>query len=87
MKSKYSRRTNILLENARTPEIRAALERSLAYAERTQDEFIERLRKAKLENLEGFGVLAGPVRRTAVKGKFHIQRQRDKAARENTSED
>lgn len=66
MKSKYSERLNALLDSASTPETRAAIERAIAYAERTHDQFIERLRKAKQLNIKEVGVLAGPVKQTKV---------------------
>jgi hypothetical protein len=66
MKSKYTERLNALLDRASSPEMRAELERSLAYAERTKDQFFEDLEKAKRANIREVGTLAGPLKKTKV---------------------
>lgn len=64
MKSKYSERRAALLNKAGTPERRAALERMLAYADSTQDQFSENLSKAQALNIKEIGALAGPLKKT-----------------------
>lgn len=66
MKNKPANCLESLLANTTSPQVRAALLRTSAYLEGTRAQFYDRLQQAQKLNVEGVGVLAGPVKRAKV---------------------
>lgn len=67
MKNAHSSRINAILNSTTNPAIKAALERTVAYARSTNGRFVADLERAKkLGRVEGVGVLAGPVKKSFV---------------------
>lgn len=67
MSKHYSESIRRVLDSTESGAVKAALERALTYMEKTHDQFVANLRRAKENPIDDRGVLAGPLKRQALK--------------------